>query len=73
MRGAAMFARLMKRRSCSFLCFMGTKKADSNKLLQIQRQTQIGLTKAKLTLSMVHMFLKMGGKIHPPTQAQRQD
>lgn len=69
MTGEAVIARLIKRHSYSFLCVMGTRKTDSNKLFQIQGKTQIS---AKLILSVVHMFLKMGGTIHPPTQAQRQ-
>lgn len=49
-----MFARRIKRRSRSFLSFMGTKKTDSNKLFQIHRKTQIALTEAKLIHSVVH-------------------
>lgn len=73
MTGGATLARLLNRRSLTFLCFMGTKKTDWNKLFHIQGKTLIGLTEAKLILSMVHMFLEMGGKIHPSTEAQCQD
>lgn len=71
-----MFARLIKKGAdAHFLCFPGMKKTDSNTIFQIQRETQIALTEATLLLSVVHMFLKMGGwgRIHPPTQAQRRD
>lgn len=75
-----MFARLIKKGAdAHFLCFPGMKKTDSNTIFQIQRETQIALTEATLLLSVVHMFLKMGGVgggrggIHPPTQAQRRD
>lgn len=50
-----MFARRIKRCSRSFLCFMGTKKTDSNKLFQIHRKTQIALSEAKLIVSVVHV------------------
>lgn len=53
MRVGAMFARRIKRRSRSFLCFMGTKKTDSNKLFQIHQK--IALTEAKLIHSVVHV------------------
>lgn len=65
-----MFARLIKKGAdAHFLCFPGMKKTDSNTIFQIQRETQIALTEATLLLSVVHMFLKMGGNPSPNTGA----